>query len=128
MVPFCWLLSGKYPKCRRALLMTWSDLISGSLIMLFAILSLKRISWAQWANAAMGTWLMFAPLLFWSPSPASYGTGLLVGGLVIAFSVLVPMTSGMSIVSGMTERSSALYGIQDTFLGGELPTPHVRPW
>ncbi len=89
----------------RALLMTWSDLVSGSLIVLFAVLSLKRISWAQWANAAMGTWLMFAPLLFWSPSPASYGTGLLVGGLVITFSVLVPMMPGMSM-QGMMQKGA----------------------
>lgn len=89
----------------RALRMTWSDVISGSLVILFAVLSLKRIGWAQWANAAMGTWLMFAPLLFWSPSPASYGTGLLVGGLLVTFSVLVPMMPGMSM-QGMMQRET----------------------
>lgn len=89
----------------RALLMTWSDLVSGFLIVIFAILSLKRFSWAQWANAVMGTWLMFAPLLFWSPSPAAYGTGLLAGGLVITFSVLVPMMPGMSM-QGMMQKGS----------------------
>lgn len=89
----------------RALMMTWSDVISGLLIVLFAILSLKRISWAQWANAAMGIWLMFAPLLFWSPSPASYGSGLIAGGFVIAFSVLVPMMPGMSM-QGMMQKAT----------------------
>ena len=89
----------------RAFLMTWSDIISGSLIVLFSILSLKRISWAQWANAVMGLWLMSAPLLFWTPSPASYSTGLLIGGLVIAFSVLVPMMPGMSM-RGMMQKAS----------------------
>ncbi len=88
----------------RSLLMTWSDLFSGSLIAAFAVFSLLRKSWAQWANAAMGTWLMFAPLLFWTPSPAAYGNGLLVGGLVIAFSVLVPMMPGMSM-SGMMQKA-----------------------
>lgn len=89
----------------RAMLMTWSDVISGALIILFSILSLKRISWAQWANAVMGCWLMCAPLIFWSPSPASYGTGLLAGGFVIAFSVLVPMMPGMSM-SGMMQKGT----------------------
>lgn len=89
----------------RAMLMTWSDLISGALIVLFSVLSLKRISWAQWANAVMGCWLMFAPLVFWSPSPASYGTGLLVGGFVIALSVLIPMMPGMSM-SGMMQKGT----------------------
>ncbi len=89
----------------RALLMTWSDVISGLLIIIFSALSLKRISWAQWANAALGAWLMFAPLAFWTPSPASYGQGLLIGGLVIAFSVLVPMMPGMSM-QGMMQKAS----------------------
>src|SRR3546814_16832117 len=64
-----------------------------------------RISWAQWANTVMGLWLMFAPLLFWTPSPASYGNALLVGGLVIAFSTLVPMMPGMSM-SGMMQKAA----------------------
>jgi len=89
----------------RALWMTWSDLLSGALIAVFAVLSLLRISWSQWANAVMGLWLMFAPLLFWTPSPAGYGNSLLVGALVIAFSVLVPMMPGMSM-SGMMQKAS----------------------
>ena len=89
----------------RALLMTWSDVVSGALVVLFSVLSLKRIAWAQWANTVMGLWLMFAPLLFWTPSPASYGNALLVGGLVIAFSTLVPMMPGMSM-SGMMQKAA----------------------
>lgn len=89
----------------RSLLMTWNDVISGVLIVLFSILSLRRVSWAQWANAVVGTWLFFAPLLFWTPSPASYGNALLVGGLVITFSVLVPMMPGMSM-QGMMQKAT----------------------
>ncbi|KKN97510.1 hypothetical protein LCGC14_0156290 [marine sediment metagenome] len=89
----------------RALLMVWNDVIAGALIVLFAVLSLKRISWSQWANSAMGLWLMFAPLVFWTPSPASYGNALLIGGLVITFSVLVPMMPGMSM-AGMMQKAS----------------------
>lgn len=89
----------------RNLLMTWSDVLSGTLVVLFSVLSLARRSWAQWANAATGLWLMFAPLLFWAPSPAAYGNGTLIGGLVIAFSVLVPMMPGMSM-PGMMQKAS----------------------
>ncbi|MGQ9424328.1 vitamin K epoxide reductase family protein [Gilvimarinus sp. F26214L] len=89
----------------RSLLMAWSDVISGALIVLFSVMSLKRVSWAQWANTAMGIWLMSAPLLFWTPSPAAYGTGLLVGGLVVTFSVLVPMMPGMSM-EGMMQKAA----------------------
>lgn len=89
----------------RALWLTASDLASGALIAAFAVLSLRRHGWAQWANAVMGLWLMSAPLLFWSPSPAGYGNGVLVGGLVIAFAVLVPMMPGMSM-QGMMQKAA----------------------
>lgn len=89
----------------RAALMAASDVLSGLAIMLFAVLSLKRVSWAQWANTVMGLWLMSAPLVFWTPSPASYGNGVLIGGLLIAFTTLVPMMPGMSM-SGMMQKAS----------------------
>ncbi|WP_447954045.1 heavy metal-binding domain-containing protein [Sphingopyxis chilensis] len=80
--------------------MTASDVGSGILVILFSILSLdfrRRYPWAQWANAFVGGWLIFAPLLFWTPLPAAYANDTLIGGLVIAFSVLVPMMPGMSM-------------------------------
>lgn len=84
----------------RNLLMTWSDVISGILVIGFSLLSLspkRRFSWAQWANATVGFWLLLAPLVFWTPLPIAYGNDTLVGALVIAFSVLVPMMPGMSM-------------------------------
>lgn len=84
----------------RNLLMTWSDVISGGLIILFSLLSLsprRRYSWAQWANAVVGFWLLMAPLIFWTPLPSAYLNDTLIGALVIAFSVLVPMMPGMSM-------------------------------
>jgi len=87
----------------RNLLMTWSDVISGILVIVFSVLSAdawRRNPWAQWANACVGLWLLFAPLVFWTPLPEAYANGTLVGGLVIALSVLIPMMPGMSM-SGM---------------------------
>jgi nucleoside-diphosphate-sugar epimerase/uncharacterized membrane protein len=79
-----------------------SDLASGALVMGFAALSLSpRFAWAQWANAAAGIWLLFAPLVFWSPSAAVYANDTLVGALVIASAILVPMMPGMSAASMM---------------------------
>ena len=84
------------PEWRTAAL-AWSDIASGALIVVFALLSLnRRTNWAQWANTAVGLWLLFAPLVFWSPSAAAYLNDTLVGALVIAFSVLIPMMPGMS--------------------------------
>lgn len=84
----------------RNLLMTWSDVVSGGLIVIFSLLSIspkRRFAWAQWANATVGFWLLFAPLVFWTPLAAAYNNDTLVGTLVIAFSVLVPMMPGMSM-------------------------------
>ncbi|UEM21382.1 NAD-dependent epimerase/dehydratase family protein [Skermanella mucosa] len=83
-----------------------SDIVSGLLIALFGTLSLsKRTAWfAQWAVTFIGIWLLFAPLLFWSPSAAQYQNNLLVGSLVIAFSVLVPMMPGMSMAGMMDPK------------------------
>lgn len=83
-----------------------SDVVSGLLIAVFGALSLsKRTAWfGQWAVAFVGIWLLFAPLLFWSPSAAQYQNDLLVGALVIAFSVLVPMMPGMSMAGMMDPK------------------------
>jgi len=73
------------------------DTVSGVLIMLFGSLALsRRFEWAQWANTAVGVWLLFAPVVLWSPSAVVYNNDTLIGALVIAFSILVPMMPGMS--------------------------------
>jgi nucleoside-diphosphate-sugar epimerase len=79
--------------------MTVSDVASGALIVLFGALSLSaRFGWAQWATAFVGIWLLFAPLVFWTGSPAAYVNDTLVGVLVISLAVLVPHMPGMSMV------------------------------
>ena len=88
----------------RNLVMLWSDVISGILIIIFSILSAnasRRFPWAQWANAVVGLWLLFAPLVFWTPLPEAYANATLVGVLIIAFSVLIPMMPGMSMAGMM---------------------------
>jgi nucleoside-diphosphate-sugar epimerase/uncharacterized membrane protein len=88
----------------RNLLMTWSDVISGILVIVFSALSAnawRRYPWAQWANAFVGLWLLFAPLVLWTPLPEAYANGTLVGMLVIALSVLIPMMPGMSMAGMM---------------------------
>ncbi|MGS5089016.1 NAD-dependent epimerase/dehydratase family protein [Hydrogenophaga sp. A37] len=80
--------------------MTASDILSGLLITVFALLSLSRsAAWARWATAALGGWLLFAPLVFWTPSAAAYANNTLVGALVILFAVGVPSPPGVSPVA-----------------------------
>lgn len=86
----------------RSIWLGWSDLICGLLIMAFSILSLSpRMAWAQWANASVGVWLLFAPLVFWAPNAAIYINDTMIGALVITFAILVPMMPGMSMESMM---------------------------
>tara|TARA_B100001059_G_scaffold219949_1_gene241455 strand:+ start:944 stop:3493 length:2550 start_codon:yes stop_codon:yes gene_type:complete len=88
----------------RNLLTAWNDLVVGLLIVLFAVLSLsRRGGLAQWMNALLGVWLLFAPILFWTPNAAVYANDTLVGCFVIAFTILIPMMPGMSAQSMMDD-------------------------
>jgi nucleoside-diphosphate-sugar epimerase/uncharacterized membrane protein len=90
----------------RNVLTGWSDIACGLLLMLFGTLALSsRFAWAQWGTTAVGLWLLFAPLFFWTPSAAAYMNDTIVGVLAIAFSVLVPMMPGMSH-EGMMDEST----------------------
>jgi nucleoside-diphosphate-sugar epimerase len=81
-----------------------SDLASGALLLALGLLALsERFRWAQWGAAAVGFWLLFAPLVFWAPIPALYANDTAVGALAIAFAVLIPMMPGMSH-QGMMQR------------------------
>ena len=76
--------------------MAWSDIVTGALIAVLGLVSLSRgAGWARWSTAALGTWLLFAPLLFWTPSAAAYANDTLVGALVILLAVAVPPPPGV---------------------------------
>ncbi len=80
--------------------MTISDVATGLAIVLLALLSLsRRIAWSRWAAAALGTWLLFAPLVFWTPSAVAYTNDTLVGALIILLAVGVPETPGIQPVA-----------------------------
>lgn len=90
-----WLITSPFAFGYQSLGMTWSDVVSGGLIVLFGTLALFRRIWAGWAVCFVGIWLLFAPLVFWAPSAAAYLNDTLVGSLVIALSVLIPGMPGM---------------------------------
>jgi nucleoside-diphosphate-sugar epimerase/uncharacterized membrane protein len=104
-----WMIEGELitPNQRGLLLShTWitiSDIVTGLLIVIFSMLSLSRDhGWARWITASLGTWLLFAPLLFWTPNAAAYANDTLTGALVILFAVVVSPPSGISPVARMT--------------------------
>jgi nucleoside-diphosphate-sugar epimerase/uncharacterized membrane protein len=88
---------GLWSAANRSWLTAWNDVFTGLAIMVFASLSLRPGNgWAQWANAALGVWLLASPLVFWTPDAAVYANDTLIGALVIALTILIPMMPGMS--------------------------------
>lgn len=82
-------------------LMVWNDIMAGVAIVVLATLSISPDrGWARWANVAVGIWLFFAPLVFWSADPEAYLVDTVVGSLVIAFAILVPGMAGMRMMEG----------------------------
>lgn len=82
---------------------TWmiaSDVVTGLMIVMFGFLSVARdYGWARWITALLGIWLLFAPLIFWTPSAAVYANDTLVGALVILFAVIVSPPPGIGPVA-----------------------------
>lgn len=95
-----WLISSPLTFGYRSASMTWSDLVSGALLMLLGAISLwprpRNDFWGRWLACGVGVWLQFAPLIFWAPTAAAYANDTLVGAFVIALTILVPMMPGMA--------------------------------
>jgi hypothetical protein len=90
----------------RNVLTGWSDVISGVMLMLLGALALsRRFAWAQWGSTIAGLWLLFAPLVFWTPSASAYMNDTIVGALAVIFSIIVPMMPGMNH-AGMMDKST----------------------
>ena len=101
-----WLITSPFTFGYDSTGMTWSDLLSGLLLILFGMLSLWP-RWdfiGRWGAAFVGAWLNFAPLLFWARNPAAYVTDSLIGCAVIALTILVPMMPGMAHHVEMRKR------------------------
>ncbi|RPJ62685.1 MAG: vitamin K epoxide reductase family protein [Acidobacteria bacterium] len=87
-----WLIASPSTLGYRDPLTALNDAASGALIVVLATLTLwPRFDLVRWALCLTGIWLLFAPLVLWAPDPAAYSNDTLVGVLVIAFSVLIPM-------------------------------------
>src|SRR5947207_3393583 len=93
-----WLISSPWTFEYRSAAMTWSDVASGVLMAVFAAAAFvpRYDFYGRWGVALVGTWLQFAPLVFWVPTSAAYITDTLVGALAITLSILVPMMPGMA--------------------------------
>ena len=86
----------------RVMVMKWSDIISGFLLVIFGYRALKpNRPVSVWLCCFVGIWLSMAPLLFWSPSPVAYLNDTLIGALVIGLTVLIPGMPNMILYMEM---------------------------
>lgn len=93
-----WLMSTPSTFGYTSTAMIWSDVVSGALLVLLAgaAFAPRWDFYGRWGVALVGTWLQFAPLIFWAPTAAAYITDTLVGALAITLSILVPSMPGMA--------------------------------
>lgn len=99
----CWLLTSSFALGYGGTAMSWSDIVSGLLLLPAAAFCLSpRFPSARWICGAIGLWVMFAPLVFWTPSAAAYLNGTLAGALITGFAIVTRPAPGMSPTAAMT--------------------------
>ena len=87
-----WLIASPATLGYRDAAMTVSDVATGVVLVVLGALTLwPRFDLARWGICFSGIWLLLAPLVFWSRDAGAYANDTVVGALVIAFSVLIPM-------------------------------------
>jgi nucleoside-diphosphate-sugar epimerase/uncharacterized membrane protein len=98
-----WLVSTPFSHGYTQPVMALSDVLAGAALFVFATLSLSwRFGLMRWAQAAVGAYLLSAPLLFWAEDAAAYLNGTLVGAVVIGLSVAVKPPPGVAPLAVLT--------------------------
>lgn len=105
-----WLLSSPATLGYESFGMILSDWISGGLLIFLAFFCLSwRFSKVRFLCALIGIWVIFAPLIFWAPTPAAYLNGTIAGFLIVALSVGVRPDIGVAPNAAM-EGSNIPFG------------------
>lgn len=97
-----WLFSSPFSMGYQSEALIINDIVCGFLVIIFGSRSLSphpRKRNSRWMLGAIGLWLTMAPLVFWAPTPAAYLNDTLIGALIIAFSMLVRPTPGLSPIA-----------------------------
>lgn len=98
-----WLITSPHILNYESTAMTWSDMISGGVLLILSIVTLSpRWSLVRWLVGGVGLWLLFAPLIFWAPSAAAYTNGTIVGMIVIGLATCLPPIPGISYLAEKT--------------------------
>src|ERR1700733_9417244 len=68
-----WLIAGPFLFDYKCPALVSSDIVSGALIILVELLAFSpRWALLRWCTPFIAFWLLFAPFVFWSPTPAVY--------------------------------------------------------
>lgn len=87
-----WLLGGPAAMGYLGESIALSDFASGAAAIALALFALRgrRRAHAEWLLCMLGVWLLHAPLVFWTTSPAAYLNSTVAGVGLIVFSVVLP--------------------------------------
>lgn len=86
----------------RSSILKWNDIVSGILLIIFGLRSLKaNRPVSLWLACLVGTWLSAAPLIFWAPNPMVYLNDTFVGMVVIALTIIIPGMPNMILMMKM---------------------------
>ncbi|WP_304053839.1 vitamin K epoxide reductase family protein [Nitrosomonas communis] len=98
-----WLMTAPFMMEYQSQALVWSDIISGVVLLVLSFMSLSwRFALVRWLCAAVGFWLLSAPLIFWAPTAAAYLNDTIIGMLVMGFAVLTRPEPGVSSVAAQT--------------------------
>lgn len=67
-----------------------NNIVCGGLVFGLSLIAFNQRAWLRWVVAAIGTWLLFAPLVFRASEPFLLDSSMLIGTAIIAFSFLIP--------------------------------------
>ncbi len=81
----------------------WSDVICGAVLTASGLASAYwRFERARWVSMAAGFWMLWAPLVLWTPTAEAYTNQTLVGALVLGLALCSRPEPGVSPAAAMT--------------------------
>ena len=90
-----WLLLNHFLFDYKSANLIFSDTVSGALIIFFEFVSFspRRVA-LRWCTTLVAVWLLLAPFIFWSPTPAVFLIDTVIAVFIITFSFLIPGLPG----------------------------------
>jgi hypothetical protein len=99
MILGVWLIASPHLFAYKSHALVLSDTIAGAAVIICeSIAFFPACAQFRWGTCLIAIWLMMAPLIFWSPTPAVFLLDTLIGCLLIASAALIPGLPGRGLV------------------------------